>query len=285
VARDRPRVSPPTTEVHDHHDRAATAGPALITWASYPATGPYGRRVEWTTPSRLQREWVLCAIAAAASRFIPVPLADDLVKERAVRTAVSRTWRAHGRPPAPRAIDILVGDGGGFVAGLVRSGVRLPLTLALYPWRKVVRVVTAVHGVSGDLVRVLLLARSVDRCLAAGRLDSTDPVLLEQEAHLVREAHDEAMAGVDLKVLEHAVGFGWTQVRGLSGQAARFARRTFDRSDHAPGQDPEVTPDETVERGAEQVQAALRRPEVVGLLASLDARFDAALAARDPGRR
>ena len=55
--------------------------------------------MEWTTPTRLQREWVLCAIAAAASRFIPVPLVDDLVKERAVRTAVSRTWRAHGRPP------------------------------------------------------------------------------------------------------------------------------------------------------------------------------------------
>ena len=246
---------------------------------------------DWVTPARLQREWVLCAIAAAASRFIPVPLLDDVVKERATRTAIARTWQAHGRPPAPRVVATLTGDSTGLIAGLARSAALLPVTLVLYPWRKAVRLVTSVHGVSGDLVGVLLLARSVDRCLASDWFTGSDPAVLEQQARLVRRAHDQAVSGVDLRVIEYAVGAGLRQVKGLSHQAELLARRSFGRSKTGPpageidatenigaiGSTEGAPVPAEVEAGVREVQAVLARPEIAALLATLDARFDAAL--------
>ena len=237
---------------------------------------------DWTTPTRLQQEWVACAIAAAASRFVPIPLLDDVVKERATLTAVSRTWQAHGRRPAPGAVGILAGDSGSFVGGLARKALTLPLTLLLYPVRKVVRVVTAVRSVSADLVGVLLLARSVDRCLAAGWFTGTDPAQLERDARLVRRAHDQSVAGVDLRVLEHAVGAGLRQVQGLREAAPRYARLAFGRraeAGHPAGQDAPPEPAAQVEAGVREVRAVLERPEIARLLRTLDSRFDAALAA------
>ncbi|HEX2805089.1 MAG TPA: hypothetical protein VHN80_02835 [Kineosporiaceae bacterium] len=242
---------------------------------------------EWSAPTRLQQEWVACAIAAAASRFIPVPLLDDLVKERATRTAVSRTWQAHGRPPADPVIRLLAGDSSGGVRGWLRSASRVPLAVMLYPWRKVTRIVTSVHGVTSDLVGVLLLARSVDRCLTAGWFTSSDPETLRQNAQLVRRAHDQAVAGVDLRLLEHSIGMGLRQVSGLQAQAQRYARRAFGRpaGQGRPGQladgaapPPRTQTEAGVETGVREVEAVLDRPEVTDLLSTLDRRFDTALA-------
>jgi hypothetical protein len=241
---------------------------------------------DWSTPTRLQQEWVACAIAAAASRFIPVPLLDDLVKERATRTAVSRTWQAHGRPPADPVIRLLAGDPPGGVRGWVRSASRVPLALMLYPLRKVTRIVSSVHGVTSDLVGVLLLARSVDRCLTAGWLAGSDPESLRQDALLIRRAHDRAVSGVDLRLLEHSIGMGLRQVTGLRVQAQSYARRAFGRHTAAgrPGPldesapPPPRTPTEAgVDTGVREVEAVLARPEVTSLLETLDSRFDTAL--------
>ena len=232
--------------------------------------------------ARLQREWALCALAAAASRFVPVPLVDDVIAERATRTAVVRTWRAHGRPDAPDAIDVLCADTRGFWGGLAASAARLPVTLALYPIRKPVRMVMAVRGVGRDLAEVLLLARSVDRCLRADWFDTTDQGELRRQAALVRRAHEETVATADLRILEHALRAGLRQVGGLRRQAVVFARHSFGRDAPDPLQQPATDADADVEQGAAQVQAALDRPDVEGLLARLDRRFDTALGALTP---
>jgi len=242
-------------------------------------------RTDAIPAARLQREWALCALAAAASRFVPVPLVDDVIAERAVRTAVVRTWRAHGRPDAPEAIDVLVADTRGFWGGLAASAARLPLTLALYPIRKPVRMVRAVRGVGRDLAEVLLLARWLDRCLRAGWFATTDRAELQRQAHLVRRAHEQTVTTADLRVLEHALRSGLRQVGGLRQQATAFARRSFGRDAPDPltsatGPDAPVEPG--VEAGAREVEAALARPDVEGALAGLDRRFDAALGALAP---
>jgi hypothetical protein len=244
-------------------------------------------------PARLQREWALCALAAASARFVPVPLVDDVIKERALRTAVARTWSAHGRPANPEVIGLLCGDTRGFWNGVAASAARLPLKLALYPVRKVVRLVTAVRGVGRDLAEVLLLARAVDRCLRAGWFAAADPQELQHQARLVRRAHEQTVSTADLRVLEHGMRAALGQVGGLRQQAAEFARRAFGRdapdparaveagtdvgTDVGPDVDPRLEP--SVEQGARQVQAVLERPEIAGLLATLDRRFDAALGA------
>lgn len=241
---------------------------------------------EQVSRSRLQNEWVLCAIAAAAARFVPVPLVDDLIRTRATRTAVARTWAAHGRPDCPSAIGVLADDSTTFWGGVARSAAKLPIKLALYPARKVVRMVTAVRGVSGDLVGVVLLARSVDRCLAAGWFSGTDVADLDRQALAVRRAHDQVIGTADLRVLNGAVAAVLRQVGGLGPQALAFARRVFGRSaaegpqiDGAPAPSAE---EQQVEQGARQVAAVFDRPEIASILASLDQRFDAALAAAGP---
>jgi hypothetical protein len=253
------------------------------------------------TRAQLQRDWALCAIAAASSRFIPVPFLDDLVKERATLTAVSRTWRAHGRPPAPQIVAALAGDTEGIVQGLVRSAAMVPVTLLFYPWRKAVRLLRAAHGVSGDVVRVLLLARSVDRCLTAGWFADTDPEALRRQVQMVRQAHDLAVAGVDLQALRSAVSTALGQVKGLWGHGKLFARNAFGRAEEILGRsetrhqgstqaitagqwDPPLESrtaavDRELDAGVREVEKALRRPDIVGLLSVLDSRFDAALTA------
>ncbi|MDQ1288339.1 MAG: hypothetical protein QG622_1904 [Actinomycetota bacterium] len=234
---------------------------------------------------RLQREWVLCAIAAAASRFVPVPLLDDLIKTRATRTAVSRTWKAHGMPDSP-AIGILAEDTTGFFTGLVRSALKLPFLLLFYPIRKIVRIVTAVRGVSADLVDVILLARSIDRCLRSGWFTGTDPDALARQAEILRRAHDQMIGLADVRVLNQAVASALGSVGNLRVYAPAFARRVFGRSSDAVGSvapAPEPTEQEAaVEQSVREIVALFDRPEVASVLADVDRRFDAALAAFTP---
>lgn len=228
---------------------------------------------------RLDREWALCALAAAASRFVPVPLLDDVIKERALRTAVVRTWQAHGKPDAPDVIDILCDESTGFWAQVRGSVVRLPITLLLYPVRKAVRLVRAAREVGRDLAEVLLLARAVDRCLAAGWFDTADGQELRRQALQVRRAHDLTVGSADLRVVEHGLRLALQQVGGLRATAYRFARRAFGRD----AADPATrlgTAGPDADRGAREVEAALRRPDVATVLADLDRRFDAALGGR-----
>lgn len=233
-----------------------------------------------TASARLRREWVLYAGAAAASRFLPVPLLDDLVKEQATRAAVTRTWRAHGRRPSREVVDILTGESSRLSARIRRALGRLPLLVLLYPWRKALRIARAAHGVSDDAAQVLLLARSVDRCLSAGWFAVDDPQLLRRQAEQVRLAHEQAVAGSDLRVLRHALGVALRRMRGMGPDAARIARRAVALRRPAAGPAPLAGPEP-----AGGAAAVLDSPEVSGVLATLDARFDAALARGGGGGR
>jgi len=71
-------------------------------------------------------------------------------------------------------------------------------------------------------------------------------------------------------------------VGGLRRQAVVFARHSFGRDAPDPLQQPATDADAGLEQGAAQVQAALDRPDVEGLLARLDRRFDTALGALTP---
>jgi hypothetical protein len=225
----------------------------------------------------LPREWALCAIAAAATRFIPIPLLDDLVKETAVRTGVNRTWQAHGRVPIPRITSILASDSSGFGAWLREKLIRLPIVLLFYPIRKFVRIVTAAHGVSKDLAETMMLLRCVDRCLRAGWFVDPDPAVAHRQAKLVRFAFEQTMAGADLKLLQHSYQLILDQSRDLRLQATSFARRTFRPAIGAgegfePALDTSLEPQ--LESSAEQLGAVSERPDLKAFLSDLDARFD-----------
>lgn len=229
------------------------------------------------TPPRLRHEWALCAIAAAAARFIPLPFLDDLVKENATRVAVIRTLQTHGRTYPSGHVQPLYGSLDGCAVGCLKFVLMLPVKLLLYPVRKFIAIFGAVRGVPTDLMRVLLLGRTVHRCLERGLLSGEERAGLEREALRIRIAFDRAIEGMNLRLLTSALSDGLTGIKGLSAAAISFARRSFGR-DAVPEQSDLDPEDGRVEEGAQQVEAVLDRPEVEALMAEFDARFDALLA-------
>src|ERR1700750_480078 len=92
-------------------------------------------------------QWAVCAIAAGASRFIPVPLLDDAVKGRATRIAVLVTVHAAGAY-YPRASVAPLWDGVESWRDGVRTYVKsVPRKIVLFPVRKYVELFGAVRGV------------------------------------------------------------------------------------------------------------------------------------------
>ncbi|MGF1663096.1 MAG: hypothetical protein ACFCVG_11635 [Kineosporiaceae bacterium] len=218
------------------------------------------------------RDWIVCALVAAAARFVPVPVLDDVVADRATVEAVRRTLRAHGRTyPVDRVGPLYQGQG--WAAGLLGAVTRLPLRLALYPFRKITRIVGAVHGVPADVTRVLALAHTTDRVLARGGLSSDDPQELRREAREVRAAFDAVLREMDLRLLRGVLGDALSGVRGLSEAVIAYGRDRFDSDRRSGTLDAPGPMAEAVAR----VQAALRRPEVRRQVAEFDARLDARL--------
>lgn len=222
-------------------------------------------------PSRLVRQWTACALVRAATRFLPVPLLDDAVAQRATRVAVSRTLRAHGRTYPATAVEPLYAAGRGGVLGAVAS---LPRKVLLFPVRKYTKVAGAVTGVPTDVSRVLLLGRATHRRLALGALSGHGEEL-EREAAEVREAFDAVVDEMDLRLLRGAVGDGLGQVKDLTGAVVDYARDRFGR---AEDDDDVPEPEGAVAEGTERVEQALREPAVVRLLAEFDRRMDQRLA-------
>jgi hypothetical protein len=233
-------------------------------------------------PSKqLVGQWAVCAIAAAAARFIPVPLFDDAVKLRATQVAVLRTLRANGRTYPSDAVEALYAGTDAGAAGAVREAFRylrsIPRRVLFFPVRKYVALFGAVKGVPTDVMHVLLLARTVHRSLAQGRLTGTDEKQLRREAVQIRAAYDDAIHGMDLRLLTGALADGLSQGKGLTTAAVGFARKTFTRDDD----DAALDPGGEVGAGAERVEEVLRRPEITRLLLEFDETFESSLA--DPG--
>jgi hypothetical protein len=224
-------------------------------------------------PPMLVSQWAACGIVAAAARFVPVPMLDDVVRERAARIAVSRTLRAHGRGYSLDLVEPLWDEQEGRGSGMRRRLKALTMRVLLFPVRKYAAIFGAVRGVPNDVMRVLLLARTVDRRLALGELSDPEPDRLNDQARSIRHAVDEAMRDMDLRLLTAALADGLSQGRELTSAAVSSARRWLSRSDA----DPNLKPDGAVGEGAQRVTEVLRQPEVARLLDHFDARVNATL--------
>jgi hypothetical protein len=228
-------------------------------------------------PAQLVREWALCGIAMAAARFLPVPLLDDAVRERATRLAVLRTLRVQGRAYPSDAVEPLYAGVDGR-SGVWQAARRLPSRVLLFPVRKYVALFGSVRGVPADVTAVLLLGRSVYRALAAGRMQDGHRHRqgLRAEAEQVRRAYDSAIGGMDLRLATGVVRDALAQGQPMTRAAVDLGRR-FLRHEPVPD---ELHPGDPVVDGAIRVQQALRRPELRRLIADFDARFDARLSSR-----
>jgi hypothetical protein len=226
---------------------------------------------------------IVCAILAAAARFIPVPLLDDVVRERIRQIWVSRTLKAHQRSYGSAQVAALWQDPSGCAAGCLSLWWKLPLKLLLFPIRRLVAIFTALSGLSKDITEMVLFGRSVERVLVRGRLLSgSEPVALAADARNVRSAFDVAFTQTDKSVVVATLKDVLQGVRGLPRAALKTARSVFRASSEAAESAGNDSDRILVDQGADEVQRALESEAIQAVFQAFDARFDAALAASPP---
>jgi hypothetical protein len=226
--------------------------------------------------SRLRVEWAACAIAAAAARFIPVPLLDDAVKGRATQFAVVHTLRAEGRTYPADAVAPLYEGVDSFMGGAWKYARSIPRRVVLFPVRKYVALFGAVKGVPTDVMIVLLLARTTHRVAERGGLSGDDVSSVQQEALRLRKAFDRTVDEMDLRLFAGALRDALSGSRGLARSAVGYARDTFGREEAPDDADPgrDLDPGGEVGQGARRVDQVLDRPDVAQQLEEFDRRLD-----------
>lgn len=211
------------------------------------------------------------ALFAFASRFVPIPLVDDLARARVFRSLVESVTRSHAPSEDARALDPLFERQDGCLLGCLLLGGRLVVKLLLLPIRAVANVVFGSFYLARDLVEVLLLAAVTEELLRD--LPSHPPET--RRAWLVKErrAFDRALDAMDFGVVRAVLGSALAPVRKLGLRALallpRFART--DTTSAAPGA-------EAIDRDISNEELgllvrALRSEEIARFVAQFEARW------------
>jgi len=225
-------------------------------------------QIDW-----LQHQWVIAGVVASAARFVPIPFFDDAIRTQCRRFVVARTLAASGSSLSTASLKPLYGESGGLVATSLRAIARAPLKLILFPVRKIVLIATSIHGVPMEIMKTVLLGRTLRRQLASGTIDPG-------RAKAMRLALEDAFARMDFHTLRAAITDSLRGARSWKASAIASARSLSRR----PLASEEAMPaDDQIELTATRVQKVLDRPETAKLFEEFDRRFDQAYAARSTG--
>ncbi|MCC9599374.1 hypothetical protein LOC67_02295 [Stieleria sp. JC731] len=211
--------------------------------------------------------WIVAGMVSAAARFIPVPFVDDFVKAKCRKHIVSSTLARQSRSELLNDFDAMYNDPGGILSGAAAMVARIPIKLLLFPVRKAVAIMTSVRGVPLELIRCILLGRTVKRyATMASRPDDKQ----------LREAFDKAFSGMDFRVVRAVVGDALSGMDRWSEAAIKMAKAIAAQKSDDPLSQREESP---VRKGAEQVEHSLNQPKVLDLFSDFDTKLDARLAA------
>jgi len=238
-----------------------------------------------TEPPRIRfdRSVLLLGLLHAACRFVPLPLADEWLQVAVLKRLVRRALRDAGRSFSVDHVRPLYDPGGGCLQGCLGLLPKLLIGIVLFPIRKILSLLGAVRGVTRDLTAALLLSRSVQRCLSAGRLSESPPDDLEREALVIRSAFDLAIRNTDLHLTTGALRAVLSSSKGLLFAAVRAARTVLRREAQEPEQAIPEAERPTVVAGTERLESALSDAEIQAEILAFDRRFDEALSNTRPG--
>ena len=216
------------------------------------------------------------ALLAAVCQFIPIPFLDDVAGDRVVRRLVDKLLERNGRHYGAEAVAPLyegpeqgvASKVGGFVKGLV-----------MRPVKKVLRTALIVITIRRALMRaawVVLLGRTIDRCLARGELADEMPEGQKRErAAQIDAAVRDVMASPErrglLKLIRESASLLRDEERAPDVPAAAAV--------DADAAEASLTSNERrrLDRAAATLESKLQSEEQRGMLASLDAAVDARL--------
>jgi len=214
------------------------------------------------------------ALLAAVCQFIPIPFLDDVAGDRVVRRLVGKLLERNGRGYGADAVAPLyegpergVADRvGGFFKGLVMKPVKKVLRTAL--------IVITIRRAMLTAARVVLLGRTIDRCLARGELaDDVPEVRRRERAVQIDAAVRDVMASPERRGLLKLIRESASLLRD-DGPAPRVPVTAAVDADAAEAS---LSSNERrrLERATAELESKLQSEEQRGMLASVDAAVDA----------
>jgi len=219
------------------------------------------------------------ALLAAVCQFIPIPFLDDVAGDRVVRRLVDKLLERNGRSYAADAVapfyegpqQGLADKVGGFAKSLIMKPVRKVLRTAL--------IVITIRRALMTAARVVLLGRTIDRCLARGELADDVPAKWKRErAAQIDAAVRDVMASPErrglLKLIRESASLlrdekPTPDVPVTAAVDADAAEASLSQSERR-----------RLDRAAAELESKLQSEEQRGMLAAVDAAVDARLATR-----
>lgn len=229
------------------------------------------------TSSAITYQWIIAGIISSSARFIPIPFLDDLIQSRCRKFAVKAALDAHQVDLELSSLKPYYGDSSGCLAGCLGLILKIPITLVLFPFRKIITVLTSVRGVPLEVMRVYLLGRTLDRYLCDGRFGQAENSLLVDDreyATRLRTAFDRSFSRMDMHVMlaamKDATG-GFTELRS---SAMIGLKSVLDRRRESAG---EWVAESEVKAEATRIQESFSQAEMVILFEKFDGRLDSAM--------
>ena len=216
------------------------------------------------------------ALLAAVCQFIPVPFLDDVAGDRVVRRLVDKLLERNGRGYGAEAVAPLydgpqrgvAGKVGGFLKGLAMKPVRKLLRTAL--------IAITIRRALMTAARVVLLGRTIDRCLARGELaDDWSEARRRMRAAQIEAAVRDVMASPERRGLLRLV----RQSASLLRDEGPTPHVPVTAAVDADAAEASLTSDERrrLDRAAAELESKLQSAEQRGMLAVVDAAVDARL--------
>lgn len=214
----------------------------------------------------LIHQWVVAGVVSASARFIPIPFVDDLVQEQCRRFVVASTFAAYDSPIELATSKPYYGSPGGCVSGCSTFVLRAPFKLLLFPLRKIWALVTSIRGVPLEILRMVLLGRTLDRLLRSGRVEDHSEFFAR-----LRQAFDVSFARMDFRVVRATMHDALAGVSGWRAAAVEAAKQLARPDDAAK---PDLAASQELNTSANRIQDVLDRPETAKLFSEFDSRLD-----------
>ena len=216
------------------------------------------------------------ALLAAVCQFIPIPFLDDVAGDRVVRRLVGKLLERNGRGYGAESVAPLYEGPDRSLAGRVGGFAR---SLVMKPVKKVLRTALIFITIRRALMtaaRVVLLGRTIDRCLARGELADDVPAARRRErAAQIDAAVRDVMASPERRGLLKLVRESASLLRGDGSPRPVPPTAAVD----ADAAEASLSANERrrLDRAAAELESKLRSEEQRGMLASVDAAVDARL--------
>ena len=235
---------------------------------------PASSNGETTVDAAQVYQWLVAGIVSSSARFLPIPFVDDLIQTSCRKYVVKTVIENRDADIKLTALQPYFGDSSGCLTSCAWLLIKAPIKLLLFPFRKIIGILTAVRGVPLEIMRVYLLARTLDRYLKNGQYSHEQIRLqLDEREYAIRlkAAFDQALSKMDFHVVLAAMKDATGGFTELSSVAWAGLKNVWNqKSDTNKG----LETRQEVKAEATKIQDIFSRTEIVMLFDNFDQRVD-----------